>query len=507
MAYTNGQKVSLGTLKVNGTTYAKPSNPWRTDENSGNLINYNGTAISIENTVGGKALDWIYVEDAGKKLLICDRCLVATVTWDNLNSANLIFGKQVTIDGKKYKLRSMTGGVNSSDKNNEWSRIIENNQYGIGNSDSIWHWNKVYTWCQETNSGNSSSRALRGYSSASTWDYSTSNLSTHSYAFRPVLEILNTAPLISDTDQNLGSYSSPFSESYTVSDSENHKMTIKEYLDGVVINTMTNQSNSSHTINLSSRWAGLSNGSHTIKITATDSQGETSTRIWTFTKTNTPPKKPVIKNLTNGMRTKKTFDVIFTPRTDAENNTQTFAVEVADNSSFPLNKQVFSTGLKKKVGNSWVSQSSFTNADEGSDFKLKVTNISDADKKYIRVSTIDVNGSNVKNYSDIVYISPVDILKLETLPYQTDYMPKVVNIKLDSVIDSKASLNIEVCNNANDDVKAWENATQQYLNGEVYEFANTSKTASSYAVSVRITIEANDSTSEISIKSVGLGVM
>lgn len=72
----NGDKISLGTLKVNGTLYAMPSNP----VNGGDCINYNGTAISIENTVSGKALQWIYAEIDDKKLLICDRCLVVNCT-------------------------------------------------------------------------------------------------------------------------------------------------------------------------------------------------------------------------------------------------------------------------------------------------------------------------------------------------------------------------------------------------------------------------------------------
>ena len=42
----NGTIHTFGTLKVNGTTYAKPSNPVK----NGDCISYNGTLISIENT-------------------------------------------------------------------------------------------------------------------------------------------------------------------------------------------------------------------------------------------------------------------------------------------------------------------------------------------------------------------------------------------------------------------------------------------------------------------------
>ena len=51
------------------------------------------------------------IKDGDKTLLICDRVILVNVTWNDLNSAGWIFGKEVTIDGAKYKLRSLTGGT------------------------------------------------------------------------------------------------------------------------------------------------------------------------------------------------------------------------------------------------------------------------------------------------------------------------------------------------------------------------------------------------------------
>ena len=66
----NGTIHTFGTLKVNGTTYAKPSNPVK----NGDCISYNGTLISIENTESGKELQWIELtKKDGTKLFICDR--------------------------------------------------------------------------------------------------------------------------------------------------------------------------------------------------------------------------------------------------------------------------------------------------------------------------------------------------------------------------------------------------------------------------------------------------
>ena len=62
----------------------------------------------------------------------------------------------------------------------------------------------VYTWCQETYSSNTSSRAVRGYYSARIWYYYFATYSYPYVGFRPILEILNTDPLISDSDRDLG---------------------------------------------------------------------------------------------------------------------------------------------------------------------------------------------------------------------------------------------------------------------------------------------------------------
>ena len=192
---------------------------------SGSISNY-----SFGNTPSddAKKLQWVKIKDGDKTLLICDRVILVNVTWNDLNSAGWIFGKEVTIDGAKYKLRSLTGGSNyrnTSDAyaggtptNNEWDRFITREEVITGlpapvSSDldsnlnstdfssthnALWNWAGVYTWCQETYSSNTSSRARRGYSSARNWGYDGATISSSIVGFRPVLEILNTDPLRSE---------------------------------------------------------------------------------------------------------------------------------------------------------------------------------------------------------------------------------------------------------------------------------------------------------------------
>ena len=96
----------------------------------------------------------------------------------------------------------------------------------------------------------------------------------------------NTAPTISGTDGNLGSFSTAFTaQSYTVTDAEGGAVTVVERLDGVVKRsynaTLGTTSSFSFT---ASEWMLILNGQHTITITATDSKGLSTVRTWIFTK-------------------------------------------------------------------------------------------------------------------------------------------------------------------------------------------------------------------------------
>ena len=281
---------------------------------SGGISNYNfGNTPSDD----AKKLQWVKIKDGDKTLLICDRVILVNVTWNDLNSAGWIFGKEVTIDGAKYKCRSLTGGSNyrgsdvyagGTPTNNEWDRFVTREEVITGlpapvSSDldnsfnstdlssahnQLWNWMGVYTWCQETYSSNTSGRAVRGCNSARSWN---NNYATYSFprvGFRPVLEILNTDPLISDSDRDLGDKNSNFTITYTVDDADSGDvLTATESLDGQTTKSFAPTRNSVNTISVDVD--SLSLGKHTVKVVVSDGQGGTATRTWTFTRTNSAP--------------------------------------------------------------------------------------------------------------------------------------------------------------------------------------------------------------------------
>ena len=275
---------------------------------SGSMANYTfGDTPSAD----ANKLQWVKIKDGDKTLLICDRVILVSVSWDDLNGQGYVTGKTITIDGAKYKCRLLTGGSNRRNNdwyaggtptNNEWDRFITREEVITGlpapvSSDldtnlnttdhnsphnQLWHWTGVYSWCQETWAENASGRAVRGYFSARYWYYYNAANFYPFLGFRPVLEILNTDPLISDSDRDLGDKNSNFTITYTVDDADSGDvLTATESLDGQTTRNLVNT--------ISVDVDSLSLGKHTVKVVVSDGQGGTATRTWTFTRTNSAP--------------------------------------------------------------------------------------------------------------------------------------------------------------------------------------------------------------------------
>lgn len=101
----------------------------------------------------------------------------------------------------------------------------------------------------------------------------------------------NTAPVISGSDQNVGSKTTPLSYAYTVTDAEaaSHTLTVKETVtngsETITVRQYTATSGTQNTADLSSVWLRLLAGTHVLKIVVTDSAGGTATRQITFSRT------------------------------------------------------------------------------------------------------------------------------------------------------------------------------------------------------------------------------
>ena len=134
-------------------------------------------------------------------LFVADYVVTNDVSWNTLNTADLIFGKDYASGGVGYTLRAPSVGSSSTGsgdsqrgtpQSNEWDTMLNKN------SGYIQNWNEMYSRGQDTFSGGASFRADRGYFSARYWRLNSATSSYPYRGFRPVLEVLNSNTLGSD---------------------------------------------------------------------------------------------------------------------------------------------------------------------------------------------------------------------------------------------------------------------------------------------------------------------
>ena len=134
-------------------------------------------------------------------LFVADYAITHTVSWENLNSAGLIFGKGYTFGGVEYTLRAPSVGSSGVGSNysqhgipqsNEWDKMLDkDNEY-------IKNFRQIYSFGQDTTSSSESDRASRGYNAPRIWHRTDATRSNEALGFRPVLEVLNPDTLGSD---------------------------------------------------------------------------------------------------------------------------------------------------------------------------------------------------------------------------------------------------------------------------------------------------------------------
>jgi len=137
-------------------------------------------------------------------LLISKKSLKHTVSWDQINSAGLVYGgTSRTILGQSYRVRIMTGGESRSSPGtgSEWNELIcrvhEQTPESIPNWETfdtietnITSGDGRYVWCQETPPSNPTERVGRGGGSLTNWIGFASSGAASNNGWRPVLELV-----------------------------------------------------------------------------------------------------------------------------------------------------------------------------------------------------------------------------------------------------------------------------------------------------------------------------
>jgi len=173
------EKFQFGQLYMGKEALKKPQNP----QDYRNIPSYiKGEELSIK-PVGEDAITWIKPD--GMNLLIADRALLNRISWDDLNAAGFVEGKDIIIDGYRYRCRILQVGSTVGEPN-EWDMILDK----TNESDDLWNWSSCFFWGKDVARRNSSSCAARGLVSARNWSYSMATYRSLGAGFRPALEFL-----------------------------------------------------------------------------------------------------------------------------------------------------------------------------------------------------------------------------------------------------------------------------------------------------------------------------
>ena len=475
---------------------------------SGSMANY-----TFGNTPSADAnkLQWVKIKDGDKTLLICDRVILVSVSWDDLNSQGYITGKTVTIDGAKYKCRVLTGGsdyrngdtyAGGTPTNNEWDRFITREEVISGlpapvSSDldnnlnstdqnsahnKFWNWYGVYSWCQEVFADNASHRVDRGCYSARGFLWISSGTRNVNLGFRPVLEVLNTDPLISDSDRNLGDKNTNFTIEYTVDDADGDAVTVVEKLNDETLRTLNNAPKGEQlSISITSEklYALGLNTVNNLVIEASDGQGGTSYRRLTFKRTNSAPSiSGEDKDL--GQQTGSFAETYTVTDVEGDNVVVTEFVDDQEIRSYQA-----TLGEEETIELSREKWLTLTNG-----------------AHQLRVEAVDGNFATsvrVWNFSKKETVIKFQFAK----PEETDARATKILITPTWKIEGSVA-KVEACNNAFDAAPTWEDITAQVAINRVFNFTNETKTAEKWGVDVRFTITKNEGyEGEVSISGFG----
>ena len=304
--------------------------------------------------------------------------------------------------------------------------------------------------------------------------------SVRTYTFEKV----NSAPVISGYDTNLGAKNTAFSYKYSIKDNEGDNVKVVEKLNGSIIRTLYNITlGQEQTITISDEQIKKMelHKQNTIEIEASDGTATVYRRV-NFTRNNMPP---IISDQDKdlGVLTKK-LEYKFSA-TDPEEDKMVYSVSLDDR--MIIDREPIADGREKLIaidGFDWI--------------KLR------PGKHTIKIYVEDDKG--FKSTRTITFTRLVEriIVQLANKGIETDQLANRVLISDAGIYVAKgAILKCEVCNNSFDTYPKWEDATTMFKAGRAYNFQNKNKTASKAGVNIRVTIGKGESTAPSYITAVG----
>lgn len=304
--------------------------------------------------------------------------------------------------------------------------------------------------------------------------------STRVYTFQKV----NSAPIISGQDENLGAKNTGFSYAYTVSDNESDSVKVVEKINGNIIRTLNNVTlGASQTITITDEQIKNFelNGLNTIEIEASDGATTAYRRI-SFVRNNMSPiiadKDKDLGSVTNSLNYSWSA-------TDPEKDPMTASIYLDD--------KILKSRYKLAEG---ANQS----------IELKGMDMFKIPKGKHEIRIVVEDDKGFKSTRKLTFTRKIErlIMKLTAEGTETDALAKRVLVSTVGIYVAKGAIvKYEVCNNRFDAKPTWEDATTMVGAGKAYTFQNKTKTATKAGIDIRVTIEKGTSTMQSYISAIG----
>nr|WP_162305363.1 Ig-like domain-containing protein [Brevibacillus laterosporus] len=541
---TYGGLVKLGTLRNKTTVIPRPTNPWASDVSlgpgRGNIADFRRDPVITNWNIGDtdsnpdNQLHWHKIRDGSSTLLICDRVILTFISWGDLSSDKRAYGKTITIDGNRYKLRLLSGGADQRPMGGEWlggfpednelDRFIVNEdkvsnlpslvpsdlKEGMndtkrnGNHNYLWNWIGVNSWVRETTSQNLDNRAKRGYSTPRRWTPEYSGARGNWIGWRPVLEVLNQAPtlaLTSPTDNQTLTENATFKIEGSASDvDKDNVVTIKYRINnGTTRALQSGVSNGSTPISfaktLTFRSKRLYDGTtditgsdlaentdHTLTIWAEDDQGGKSAEVTRkFRAVHNRP--PVISGQNEDLGVLSAIP------------SKNYTVTEPEGDAFTITEKINGNAIRTFTGTD--SKENTVTIPQDMWLRLSLTAV-----HTLTIEATDSKGmTSVRSYTFRGTADKIAFALKKS--FDTDIAAKRILVTIDATVPPGADYKVEVCNNGHDESPTWEDATNFVKFNRGFIFTNKEKTAEKWGVSLQFTFVKGSATEPVIVRGFG----
>jgi hypothetical protein len=90
-----------------------------------------------------------------------------------------------------------------------------------------------------------------------------------------------------------------------------------------------------------------------------------------------------------------------------------------------------------------------------------------------------------------------------SIPFEASVMPTRISLSVSRSIPAESTFEVLVCNNANDASPTWEDATSAVVGNLVHVFTNTTKTAATWAVGIKVNVERGTGSGACYVSGIG----